>query len=107
VPPLLFVDVDNTQRPGSEALLGSLHRHGRLDQLILEEAHLLLTTSHYWERLPLIAQLRRYSCRLLCRIGVERTAELHHAKCLEGQLGPAEPADAQKLLLDGALGVDQ
>jgi superfamily II DNA helicase RecQ len=61
VPPLLFVDVDNAQRPGFEALLGSLHRHGRL-----EEVHLLLTASHYRERLLLIAQLRRYSCPFVC-----------------------------------------
>ena len=58
VPPLLFVDVDNAQRPGFEALLGSLHRY--------EEVHLLLTASHYRERLLLIAQLRRYSCPFVC-----------------------------------------
>jgi hypothetical protein len=59
---VLFVDVNHVQRPEFEALLGFLHRHRRLDRLILKEAHLLLTASHYRERLPLITQLCRYSC---------------------------------------------
>jgi superfamily II DNA helicase RecQ len=66
VPPLLFVGIDHTQKPEFEALLSSLYQHGRLDWLILEEAHLLLTASHYRGRLALIAQLRRYGCPFVC-----------------------------------------
>jgi hypothetical protein len=89
VPPLLFVDVNHAQRPEFEALLGFLHR---LDRLILEETHFLLTASYYRERLPLIAQLpvrlpHRYPPPF-CRIEIETTVELHHARYLKDQLGP-------------------
>jgi len=52
VPSLLLVDIGHAVRPDFAALLSRLQLHRRLDRIVLEEAHLLLTASHYREKLP-------------------------------------------------------
>ena len=55
---LVFVDVDNTVILHFLAFLRQLHDIGRVDQLILDKAHLVLTTSDYRENLGLLRMLR-------------------------------------------------
>ncbi len=58
VPSLVFVDVDSAVTQSFRAFLQRLQKTGRLDRIILEEAHLLLTASHYREQLGLLGVLR-------------------------------------------------
>ena len=58
VPTLIFIDVDNTIILYFLAFLRQLHDIGHIDQLILDKAHLVLTTSDYRENLGLLEILR-------------------------------------------------
>ena len=57
VPTLIFIDVDNAVTLYFLAFLRQLHDIGRVDRLILDEAHLVLTTSDYRENLGLLGIL--------------------------------------------------
>ncbi len=58
VPSLVFVDVDSAVTQSFHAFLQRLQKPGRLDRIVMEEAHLLLTASHYCEQLRLLRVLR-------------------------------------------------
>ena len=66
VPPLVFVDIDVAVSVGFQTFLQSLQRDGRLDRLVIDEAYLILTASHYREKLGLLGVLRRVLCPLVC-----------------------------------------
>jgi len=65
-PSLLFVDAERVSGSIFQHFLSELHAAGRLDRIVLDEAHLLLTASHYRESLPALAVLRRYRCPFVC-----------------------------------------
>ena len=62
VPSLLIVDAENASAPPFMTLMHGLQRLGRLDRIVLDEAHLLLTASHYRDHLGLLSQLRQLRC---------------------------------------------
>lgn len=66
VPSLVLVDVENAAMTGFLTLMQGLHQTGRLDRLVLDEAHLLLTAMHYREQLGLLGTLRRFACPFVC-----------------------------------------
>ncbi|KAL8688231.1 MAG: hypothetical protein Q9218_005804 [Villophora microphyllina] len=66
VPPLLFVDVETAVTPSFGTFLKQLSDLGRLDRLIIDEAHLVLVASDYRECLGLLAILRQVPCPLVC-----------------------------------------
>ncbi len=66
VPSLLFVDVEQVSSVGFQTLLEALARHGRLDRIVLDEAHLVLTASHYRQELGRLITLRRFPCPFVC-----------------------------------------
>ena len=51
VPHLVFVDVESAVTQHFMAFLKQLHDSGRVDRFILDEAHLVVTSSHYRENL--------------------------------------------------------
>ena len=57
VPTLVFIDIDNTVILHFLAFLRQLHDISHIDRLILDEAHLVLTTSDYRENLGLLGIL--------------------------------------------------
>ena len=69
VPPLLLVDIDNAFSANFRALLVELSSQGRLDRIVLDEAHILLTASHYRYSLKDIAGLRSFECPFVCLTG--------------------------------------
>ncbi len=62
MPALLFIDVDCATTDHCRAFLRALQENGRLDRIVLEEAHLVLTASHYREQLGKLG----YLCNLAC-----------------------------------------
>lgn len=63
---LLLVDVDLAVTSSFIAVFTALHACGRLDRLVIDEAHLILTAAHYRENLGLLGVLRRVGCPILC-----------------------------------------
>ncbi len=57
VPSLVFIDVNSAVTQSFRAFLQRLQKPGRLDRIVMEEAHLLLTVSHYCEQLGLLRVL--------------------------------------------------
>ena len=66
VPSLVLVDVETAVTSGFLALARQLNDLGRLDRLILDEAHLILTAAYYREHLGLLGVLRRIACSFTC-----------------------------------------
>ena len=66
VPALVFVDVDTAVTSPFLAFLKQLHDLGRVDRLILDEAHLVLTASSYRENLGRLGMLRQVPCPFVC-----------------------------------------
>ena len=66
VPSLILVDIDIAVSAGFRGFLQTLHRDGRLDRLIIDEAHLILTSAHYREKLGLLGVLRQVPCPIVC-----------------------------------------
>ena len=62
LPALLFVDIEDAVDDSFLAFLNTLHAAGRLDRLILDEAHLLATARFYRTHLLAIHYLRRVDC---------------------------------------------
>ncbi|MCJ1485470.1 hypothetical protein MMC06_005644 [Schaereria dolodes] len=62
VPLLLFIDVEQVSSVDFQTLLEALARHGRLDHIILNEAHLMLTASYYCQELRHLITLRQFPC---------------------------------------------
>jgi len=57
VPSLLLIDVEIVSSPSCIGFLHRLQAEGRLDRIVLDEAHLLLTAAHYRACLILLAVL--------------------------------------------------
>ena len=88
-PSLLLVDAERASSPSFQTLLSELHAAGRLDRIVLDEAHLLLTASHYRQQLPALATLQQYHCPFVCLTAtMPPTAEreLRLTLCLTPQL---------------------
>ncbi len=66
VPSLVLVDVEIAVTPSFNAFAKQLSDLGRLDRLVIDEAHLILTASDYREHLGLLAILRQIPCPLIC-----------------------------------------
>lgn len=66
MPSLLFIDVDLAVTDHCRAFLLSLQENGRLDRIVLDEAHLILTASHYREQLGFLGYLRTLHCPFIC-----------------------------------------
>ena len=66
VPTLVFIDINNAITLHFLAFLRQLHDVGRVDQLILDEAHLVLTASDYRKNLGLLGMLRQVTCPFVC-----------------------------------------
>ena len=66
VPSLVLVDVDTAVTSAFMAFLRQLNDLGRLDRLVLDEAHLVLTSSDYRENLGLLGMLRQITCPFVC-----------------------------------------
>jgi len=66
VPSLVFVDVDTAVTSTFITFVKQLSDIDRLDRLILDEAHLVVTASDYRENLGLLAILRQIPCPLVC-----------------------------------------
>ena len=62
VPSLVLVDIETAVTPSFLAFLQQLQAHGRLDRIVLDEAHLVLTAAHYRTSLGLLGDLRRIHC---------------------------------------------
>lgn len=65
-PSLLLVDAERASSQTFQQLLADLHAAGRLDRIVLDEAHLILTASYYREQLPSLSILQRFHCPLIC-----------------------------------------
>lgn len=63
---LIIVDVELAVLFTFFAFLRALHHDGRLNRIVLNEAHLLLTASHYRENLGSLGVLRRVKCSFVC-----------------------------------------
>jgi len=66
VPALLLVDIETAVTSSFLAFVQNLHAVGRVDRLVLDEAHLLLTASHYRESIGAIGMLRKIRCPFVC-----------------------------------------
>ena len=66
VPSLLLIDVEMVSNPSCIGFLHRLQAEDRLDRIVLDEAHLLLTAAHYRACLTLLANLRRVHCPFVC-----------------------------------------
>jgi len=66
VPSLVFVDVESATTDQFVAFLRQLHDSGRVDRLVLDEAHLVLTASHYRDNLGWLGKLRQVPCPFVC-----------------------------------------
>ena len=66
LPALLLVDIEDAVHDTFLAFVSSLHTAGRLDRLVLDEAHFLVTARLYRKHLPAIHQLRRINCPFVC-----------------------------------------
>ena len=63
---LLLVGVEQTTQTSFFTLLNQLQHCDCLNQLVLNETHLLLTISHYWEHFPQLKMLWKFHCFLIC-----------------------------------------
>ena len=66
VPHLVFVDIESAVTRHFMAFLQQLHDNGRVDRLILDEAHLVVTASHYRDNLGWLGALRQVPCPFIC-----------------------------------------
>ena len=66
LPTLLLVDIGLAVEDSFVSFVAKLHASGRLDRLFLDEAHLLLTASHYRRHIGAVNQLRRVPCPFVC-----------------------------------------
>jgi hypothetical protein len=66
VPSLLLVDAENASSVAFLTLMQNLNRMGRLDRIVMDEAHLLLTAKHYREQLATLGALRQIKCPFVC-----------------------------------------
>ncbi len=66
VPSLVLVDVEMAVTPAFHAFAKQLLDMDRLDRLVIDEAHLILTAADYREQLGLLGVLRRIACPLIC-----------------------------------------
>ena len=66
VPPLVFVDVESATTKQFVAFLQQLHHSGRVDRLVLDEAHLVLTSTPYRANLGWLGTLRQVPCPFVC-----------------------------------------
>ena len=69
VPSLLLVDIGDAVTPVFFSFLRALHAIGRVDRIILDEAHLLLTAAYYSKELPAINSLRQVHVPFVCMTG--------------------------------------
>lgn len=69
VPQLVFVDVENAIQPPFQTLLLALNRAGRLDRIVIDEAHLIVTAAHYRDCMGQLSSLRRAKCPMICLSG--------------------------------------
>lgn len=66
VPPLVLVDVETAVSSTFITFVRQLHESNRLDRLVLDEAHLVLTSADYRENLGLLGVLRHVRCPFVC-----------------------------------------
>lgn len=66
VPSLVLIDIDLAVSERARSFLRALYANNRLDRIVLDEAHLLLTASHYREKLGLLGALRSIPCPFVC-----------------------------------------
>ena len=66
VPSLVLVDVETAVTPAFHAFARELLARDRLDRLVIDEAHLILTAAGYREHLGLLGALRQIACPLIC-----------------------------------------
>ncbi len=66
VPSLVLVDVEMAVTPAFHAFAKQLLDMDRLDRLVIDEAHLILTATDYREQLGLLGVLRQIACPLIC-----------------------------------------
>lgn len=66
VPSLVLVDVEEAVTPSFNTFAKQLLDTGRLDRIVIDEAHLILTAADYREHLGLLAILRQIACPLVC-----------------------------------------
>ena len=69
VPQLVLVDVERAVQAPFLSFLKALNREQRLDRIVLEEAHLVLTASHYREHLGMLGVIRQVQCPFVCLTG--------------------------------------
>ena len=63
---LLFVNIEIAIINNFVSFARFLHAMNRLDRIVFDEAHLLLTASHYRSKIVDLSVLRRISCSLIC-----------------------------------------
>lgn len=66
MPLLLFIDVDLAVTDYCDIFLLLLQENSHLDCIVLDEAHLILTASHYREQLGFFRYLRILHCLFIC-----------------------------------------
>ena len=66
VPNLVLVDVEKAVTPAFHAFAKQLLDANRLDRIVIDEAHLILTAVDYRENLGLLGVLRQIKCPLIC-----------------------------------------
>lgn len=88
VPGLLLVDIETAVTPDFLAFARSLHAMDRLDRIVLDEAHLLLTAGHYRRKIVAVGVLRRIPCPFVCMTAtlppfaeLEMKTLLHFTQC--------------------------
>lgn len=63
--PLMFVSIEQAVRSLFRAFLGQLDATEGLDRVVFDEAHLVLTASHYRPKMALVRQLRQLFCQVV------------------------------------------
>jgi len=65
-PPLIFVGSESATSAQFHAFIRTLESEQRLDQIVLNECHLLLTESDYRPSLLALKGLSRFTCQIVC-----------------------------------------
>lgn len=68
MPSLLLINVESAMTDYCYTFLLTLQENGRLDCIVLDEAHLILTAGHYRERLDRLGYLQTLHCPFVCLI---------------------------------------
>lgn len=66
IPSLLLVDVELAVTDEFLTMTRALHAMDRLDRIVIDEAHLILTAAHYRSHLISLGLLRRLQCPFVC-----------------------------------------